>query len=212
MNMLPALALLWLAGSTDAIAFVHGQELLAVYVTGNTTKLGGALLASNWARVLPLATLFATFAAATTLGAVLRRHLEPWGEAAVLALVAGLLGAAMAVAGEPFPLRKVLLIAGAMGALNQVLPSEPGATFITGTLVRFGRAMAAGKLGDAGGSLLRWVAFLAGAGVGALAETRYGSLGLAVPTVGAGVGMVVAMAAAWPRRGADRGVPVTGKR
>jgi hypothetical protein len=51
----------------------------------------------------------------------------------------------------------VLLVAAAMGLINQVLADEPGVTFITGTLVRLGLGGTggAGRTDRTGASLFR---------------------------------------------------------
>jgi uncharacterized membrane protein YoaK (UPF0700 family) len=66
----------------------------------------------------------------------------------------------------------VLLVAVAMGLINQVLADEPGVTFITGTLVRLGRAIADVNLQAIGKDASRWLAWLVGAALGTLLDNR----------------------------------------
>lgn len=169
--------LLALAGATDALLILHSKELLAVYMTGNTTKLGGFMDQFDWAKAGQIALVIGVFVLATVLAAWggKRRHRA---RASLTLLVVGILlalAAPSAIAQEqPFTLTTVLLITAAMGVLNQVRDDEPGVTFVTGSLVKLGRCLAAGKLGSAADALLRWLCFLIGAVLGALLDRRLG--------------------------------------
>lgn len=180
-------ALLAVAGAVDALMFLHAGDLLAVYMTGNTTKLGQAVTRFDLQAASGLLLVIASFVAATTGAAWLGTHVGRSRPTTTLAIVALFLAAAQGVATAKYSLATVALIAAAMGALNQVLSNEPGVTFVTGTLVLLGRALCAGKMREALGLGLRWVAFFAGAVVATGADERLRApvLGLVAATVGA---------------------------
>lgn len=174
-SVLPLLAL---AGATDSLMILHSKELLAVYMTGNSTKLAGYLVQNAWAKAGEIASVIGTFLLATTLAAWVGNragHLR----SGLLLLVAGLclaIAAPLAMhTPDKYSLATVLAIAAAMGVLNQVRGDEPGVTFVTGSLVKAGRCLAAGELSAAMDALLRWVCFLIGAVLGTLLDGYLGA-------------------------------------
>jgi uncharacterized membrane protein YoaK (UPF0700 family) len=169
---LPALFLMLLAGATDTLIFTHSKELLAVYMTGNSSKLGQSVAHGDWGTVLPLVAVIGSFVAATTLGAWLGKHAGRWREPLLMVILSLLLAIAWPTASEKFSVATVMLVAAAMGMLNQVLANEPGVSFITGTLVKLGRAVADGQRKDILIGVLRWIAFALGALAGALLEPQ----------------------------------------
>lgn len=182
-------ALLAIAGAIDALLFLHAGGLLAVYMTGNTSKLGQAFSRLDGSAAGALALVIACFVAATTAAAWLGTRAGRARASVLLGVVAALLALAQVLAEAKYPLRTIALIAAATGTLNQVLPAEAGVTFITGSLVGLGRAVASGRGKRALGLALRWVAFLAGAVLATAADERFH-----VPVLG-GVAGVVAIAA-----------------
>lgn len=194
-SLAPFFAVVALAGAADALVLVHAHDLLAVYMTGNTTKLASALSEGLWSHARPLVCIIVTFFVATTLSAWIARQVGAWRPTAILSITALGLAAAACVAGEEYSLATICLIAVAMGAVNQVRADQSGVTFITGTLVSAGRQVADGKLKQATASLLRWLSFLAGAFVGALLDVALKSAALAVL---AGVAAVFALTCAIP--------------
>jgi len=190
-DSLPVFFLIALAGATDALMVLHSVHLFAVYVTGDTAKIGVALSQGRLdAALAPLPAVILVFFAATTLAAGAGAAAGNRRGALLLAACAALLAAATAVAAEPYPLAAVLLIAAAMGTLNQVRASEPGVTFITGTLVKTGRALAAGDLAGTSIGLLRWASFLAGVILSAWLDTQFAphTLGLVAGAAAIGAG------------------------
>ncbi|WP_277964270.1 YoaK family protein [Pseudomonas sp. RIT-To-2] len=174
-SLLPLLAL---AGATDALMIVHSKDLLAVYMTGNSTKLGDFLALAEWARVAEIASVIAMFVFAATFATWLGDRGGRWRASLVLMLVGVLLmlaGPLAAQAPQPYALATVLVVAAAMGALNQVRVDEPGVTFVTGSLVKLGRCLAGGRWLPATDALLRWLCFLAGALAGALIDSHLGT-------------------------------------
>ncbi|MCK8782942.1 DUF1275 domain-containing protein [Roseomonas sp. NAR14] len=192
LDMAAIAALVFLAGATDALMVTHSRDLLAVYMTGNSSKLAHALARADWRAAAPIATVILCFVAATTLAALLGRHCGRWRPAVVLLLVAALLAGAVPLAGEKLPILALLPIAAAMGAINQARGDDPGVTFVTGALVRLGRALAEGSAAKAGAGLLRWLALLAGAAAGALLDARHGPATLLFVAAGAAIGAALA--------------------
>lgn len=161
----PAFALLFMvAGATDALIYLHSRDLLAVYMTGNSSHIGRHIGEGNWVGIAPLAAVIVAFFSATTLGAWLGRRVGRWRPTVILLLTALLMSASMPFArGDDYPFITVLLIAAAMGMLNQVSGNESGVTFLTGMLVRTGRAFAEGNFRAGLDGLMRWSALVAGA-------------------------------------------------
>jgi len=198
---LPVFFLIALAGATDALMVLHSVHLFAVYVTGDTAKIGVALSRGQLGILLsPLPAVILVFFIATTLAARLGTAAASRREAVLLAACAVLAAAATALAAEPYPLATVLLVAAAMGVLNQVRATEPGVTFITGTLVKTGRALAAGDLAGTSAGLLRWASFLGGVVLSAWLDTRFApyTLGLVAMAAAVGAGMAWRAASALP--------------
>lgn len=195
-HVLPLTAI---AGATDAVIFQHSKELLAVYMTGNTTKVGEFAVQGQWTSVAPLLAVIASFLLATTVAAWVGQRLGNWRASVVLILSAVLMACAAPLAAlqpQPFSLVTVALIAAGIGCLNQALAAEPGVSFITGVLVKTGRALAAGRWPEALSDVLRWLALLLGALLGSALTSVFGSATLLVIALL----IIVNALCAWPRR------------
>lgn len=195
-HVLPLTAI---AGATDAVIFQHSKELLAVYMTGNTTKVGEFAVQGQWTSVAPLLAVIASFLLATTVAAWVGQRLGNWRASVVLILSAVLMACAAPLAAlqpQPFSLATVALIAAGIGCLNQALAAEPGVSFITGVLVKTGRALAAGRWAEALSDVLRWLALLLGALLGSVLTSVFGSATLLVIALL----IIVNALCAWPRR------------
>ncbi|MCM2129534.1 DUF1275 family protein [Larsenimonas rhizosphaerae] len=173
---LQAFALLFMvAGATDALIYRHSRDLLAVYMTGNTSHVGQHLALGDGAGTLPLLGVIATFFFATTAGAWLGDRAGLWRATLIMLLTATLVTAAWALAEtRGYSYRTVLCIAAGMGMLNQVSARESGVTFLTGMLVRTGRAVASGHFREVFTGLMRWMAMIAGAAIATVLDERYG--------------------------------------
>jgi len=174
-SLLPLLAL---AGATDALMIEHSKDLLAVYMTGNTTKLGGFVAQAMWGKAAEIASVIGTFVAAATVAAWLGDRAARWRSSLILTVTGLLLAGAAPLAAQapqPYSLATVLTIAAAMGTLNQVRVDEPGVTFATGSLVKLGRCLAAAQWASASDALLRWLCFLMGALMGAVMDGLLGT-------------------------------------
>ena len=176
-----AVVLAWIAGATDAIGFLTLGGVFVSFMSGDTTRLGVALAASD----RPLA--YATIALVTLF--------------VVGVCVAALAGARAAQAGGVLLLQAMLLAgatwlidAGRVGAGTAALvfamafantaASERGLG-VTAALVRIGQGLATAIAGGARlgwlPDLLLWVALVAGGTAGAALEARWGSAALWMP-------------------------------
>jgi uncharacterized membrane protein YoaK (UPF0700 family) len=199
---LPLFVLVGIAGGTDALTMLHSKELLAVYMTGNSTKLGQSLVSGAWSQALPLACVIATFFISTTLAAWIGSRLPAWRAAICLVLTAALLLIAIPFAGEQWSPAGTAIVAASMGVINQTRADQPGVTFITGLLIQTGRHLADGHFAQAAANALRWLSLVIGAAVGALLDYLYGTGALAIL---AGIALVCAIAAALYRQGGESG-------
>ncbi|ANY14602.1 DUF1275 family protein [Bordetella pseudohinzii] len=182
--------LIALAGATDAMMMLRGAPVFAVYVTGDTARIGVALGHGQLSlALLPIMAVILAFFAATTLAAGIGQAAPRSRGAVLLGLCAALLAGAAAVPGDAHRgFAQVLWVAAAMGVLNQVRGDEAGVTFITGTLVRTGRALASGDIWAAAQGLGRWCSFLAGVAACAWFDSRYTACTLPLIAAVAGLG------------------------
>ena len=174
------LLLVTIAGLTDALLYQHSKELLAVYITGDTSKLAHSLQQGDAAKALPLLGIICAFFISTTFTAWLGNRLASRRAPVLLALIALLFFVAWPAGASDYPYSLVVLIALAMGALNQVCSQESGVTFMTGTLVRLGRTLAKGEVVRAAPLALRWLVWLLSAWAGALLDARFPPFALLV--------------------------------
>jgi uncharacterized membrane protein YoaK (UPF0700 family) len=191
-SVLPLLAL---AGATDALMILHSKDLLAVYMTGNSTKLGDFLAQGAWFKVGEIASVIGTFVFATTVAAWMGDRIGRVRSGVLLLFVGMLLAIAAPLAAqatEKYSLATVMVIAAAMGTLNQVRADEPGVTFVTGLLVKLGRCLAAGKFGGAADAFSRWLCLLIGALLGTLVDGRLGAATLLLLAALAALGALTA--------------------
>ncbi|WP_438764840.1 YoaK family protein [Kushneria sp. TE3] len=172
----PAFALLFMvAGATDALIYLHSRDLLAVYMTGNSSHIGRHIGEASWAGIAPLAAVIAAFFTATTLGAWIALRVGRWRPTVILLLTATLMSASMPFAhSDDYPFTTVLFIAAAMGVLNQVSANESGVTFLTGMLVKTGRALAEGNFRAGLDGVVRWCALVSGAALAMPLDTHLG--------------------------------------
>jgi len=174
-----------LAGFVYASGFILTGGLFVSFMSGNSTRLAVAAAGGSTLAVIAGA-LLASFVAGVVGGALL----APWKPARrkTVVLAASTTGLAVSAALVTFglPVAAALMLAAAMGALNNVFLREGevsiGVTYMTGTLVRAGQRIA-GALRGRGPSdwlpyLLLWVGLLAGAIAGAFIATS--SLGTAM--------------------------------
>lgn len=189
------------AGWIDAVGYLRLQGLYLSFMSGNSMELGVTAAVGDWPPATVGAILVACFLAGALVGTVVNETAGAWSLPAMLALGAGLLGAAFGLSQmgwEPsYALAPVVL---AMGVQNVALPPlagvRLGATFVTGTLVSAGQEMGRALLGKAarwawGRHALVWTGLVAGAAAGSTWADRVSFDALLPPTV-----LVMALAVA----------------
>lgn len=142
-----AIGLATLAGYVDAIGFLHVGGFFVSFMSGNSTRLS-VELAGHSPLALTAAGLILGFVAGVVAGSVAGRAAGRWRRPVVIALTALLLAMAAFTA---MPAPGMVLLAGAMGALNAVFQRDGevsiGVTYMTGTLVKLGQHLAGAMLG-----------------------------------------------------------------
>jgi uncharacterized membrane protein YoaK (UPF0700 family) len=169
-----------LAGFVDAVGFLRIGGLFVSFMSGNSTQLAIEVAdGGGFWRIT--AGLILGFVAGVMIAATLAERLGRWSPVAMILLCTALLAwaALLMVDGAG-----AVLLAAAMGALNVVFQRGGGMsipiTYMTGTLVRLGQALAGALMGIAprGGwlpYLLLWSGLMLGAGGGALAYRTWGT-------------------------------------
>lgn len=190
------------AGYVDAVGFLRLDGLYTSFMSGNSTQFAVSLAQAGHPVAWEIGLLFASFLGGGFCGSVVSlRTPGRWGPAAVLAVEAALLAAALSLAFGPAQGPVAPLLAAAMGAQNAALRRSagfrPGVTFVTGTLFSLSHtlAQAATRIGPALGwvpDACTWLALVAGAVAGGLAYRAHGLEALAMPMLG--VGLVLALA------------------
>lgn len=180
-----ALALAALAGWVDAIGLSCWHGLYVSFMSGNSTALGASIHQLQGAPMLQLAGVIASFVGGVVAGELVFHATGRRSCSHVLVLEAILLGAAVIANGMAVPsLMPALILALAMGLQNAAVHRAGGIsvalTYVTGTLVHFGRAIAGALTGTSSMKegwpyLGLWVALVAGAALGAWAVVGLGA-------------------------------------
>ena len=166
------------AGYVDAVGYLSLGGFFVSFMSGNSTQLGVGIAAVSIDALIAFG-LIGVFVLGVTAGAVAARH---GSSRAVMRLVALVLLLAAIMGSLQQAGFAGALVAFAMGAVNSTFAHEGGLpvglTYMTGTLVRVGQALA--TLPAAGHRLdwlpyaLHWLALIAGATVGAIAQRLFG--------------------------------------
>lgn len=178
------------AGFVDVVGFLMTGGFFVSFMSGNSTRLGVGL-AQGSSTVAVAGGLILTFVAGVVLGASVGRLAKAHKEPAILGLVTGLLALALVMHGFGLGVWAVLPLALAMGAQNTVFAENGevrvGLTYMTGTLVKFGKRLTASLWGGPPLGwlpyLLLWAGLLCGAILGALTFARFGPSALAAAVV-----------------------------
>jgi len=192
-----AIGLAALAGYVDAIAYLETGGFFVSFMSGNTTRLGVGLAHSPRAAVVASG-LIGCFVIGVAVASLAGDRTRRWRRPVVLSMVSCLLAAAPVLAAMGWRVAALGCLAVAMGAENAVLGNEGEAsvalTYMTGTIVKLGRCLAAAlQGGDAtgwGSYLLLWAGLLVGATIGAIA---YSAMGMAAVWAAAGSAGVLAL-------------------
>jgi uncharacterized membrane protein YoaK (UPF0700 family) len=164
-----------LAGFVDAIGFIQSGGFFVSFMSGNSTRLGVGV-ALHAMDAAAAAGIILAFLAGVVGGGLIGARFEERRPAAVLLFIAALLALAALLRHSGTLAPTIALLALAMGSANAVFERDGevrfGVTYMTGSLVRVGNGIASVILGRDGngwtGYLLLWLAFVAGAVVGAL--------------------------------------------
>lgn len=188
-----------IAGYVDAIGFVSLGGFFVSFMSGNTTRIGVGL-ANDWAAAGVAAGLVGLFVIGVMLGAVVGRLAKSHRRPMVLIFVAVLLGLAAVTAHFGATDFAVVGMVFAMGAVNAVFVEEGeiriGVTYMTGTLVKLGKAITTALLGgDRLGwlpHLLLWLGLLVGGLLGTIAYRHFGLDALGAAAIAAAICAVLA--------------------
>lgn len=179
-----AILLAALAGYVDSLGFLQLGGLFVSFMSGNSTRLAANLARGDWSAAGVTAAVLALFVLGAMLGALAARGEGARSRSRVLVLETALLAGAAAAAALNRPAITIGLMVLAMAVENSVFlrNGEVGVslTYMTGTLVKLGQAMASAVRGEGDPWAFRpylalWAGLTGGAVLGALS---YGALGL----------------------------------
>ncbi len=218
-----AIMLSAVGGGVDGLGYVLLDRLFTAHITGNTVKAGTDLAQLDVSRALVDSFPIAVFVLGGFTGALLRDLLARWvsrPRISVLATSAALLVAfaaagALLEAGRAPPPGGIsfyvlaALATASMGVQNAAKPlfaGRPVRTFMTGTMIDFGEALAASAMAAGGARRERlhhagllftvWLAYLVGGAAAGAAALHLGTVAALLPACG----VVTALAVEWRAR------------
>jgi uncharacterized membrane protein YoaK (UPF0700 family) len=188
-----AVMLVGVAGWVDALGYLQMGHRFVSFMSGNTTQMAVDLGQGAWSEAGNLGALIGLFVLGVVAGTLVARAAGRRRLPTVLGIEAALLGAGLLLpaGGDGLPAAAVPVVL-AMGWQNAALPSigkkKVGLTYVTGTLVTFGRELADAVSGRTSwwawsGNLTLWLAMAAGATAGAASFAWLGFGSLAIPAV-----------------------------
>lgn len=201
-----ALLLAALAGYVDSLGFLHLGGVFVSFMSGNTTRLAVNLAEGRWGAAIEVAAVLVLFVMGAMIGALIAGRQGPRSRSRVLALEAALLaGAAVAAGAGAAPVAVGLMVL-AMAVENSVFlrDGEVGVslTYMTGTLVKAGHAMAAALRGGEPFAFRPYLVLWAGLGGGAVfGALVYHAVGLIALWPAAGFALVLSLATRVNRAG-----------
>lgn len=192
-----------LAGFVDATGFLYLGGFFVSFMSGNSTRFAVGLSTQSH-DALVAGGLIAAFVTGVVVGSLTGTLVGRWRRAAVLGLVAAMLGATLACEALGWRTAAAAAMALAMGAENTVFERDGevqiGLTYMTGALVKVGQHIAQALRGGARLGwlpyLLLWAGLVAGAVAGA---ALYSILGIGNLAVGAVIALVLAVITLQPR-------------
>lgn len=179
-----AVALIALAGYVDGIGFLRLSHLFVSFMSGNSTQFAIALMKGDWPEAVRAGGIVALFVMGVFAGHLIAGAAGRFRRAAILAIEALLLGLAAVLSPNRF--ENIIPIVVAMGLQNAALHKAGGTktslTYVTGTLVSLGEALAEAISGPRyawAPYALMWCGMVLGASVGALVYAQVGLHALA---------------------------------
>lgn len=180
------------AGFVDAAAFVTFGGLFVSFASGNSTQLAALPVQGRLGGAGASGAVILLFVMGAFAGRLIGLAAGTWRRPAVLAVVSGLLLLAALAASRPESgapaAMGVAAMALAMGAQNAVMTRTDGVraglTYVTGTMVGLGHALADAVLGRPSRwsvYLLLWLGLVTGAALGAQGAMRAGPIVLLLP-------------------------------
>jgi uncharacterized membrane protein YoaK (UPF0700 family) len=172
-------------GYVDGAGFLMTGGYFVSFMSGNSTRLGVGLFRAA-AEAGFAASLVAAFVGGVVAGASLRRLVSRSPQSAILITLAVLLALSGYMASSGFHTAAAVVLAAAMGAENTIFADggevRLGLTYMTGTLVKVGKGLAAEVFGEArlrwAAPLMLWLSLVMGAAAGAAAFARLGPIAL----------------------------------
>tara|TARA_R110000868_G_scaffold107362_4_gene293802 strand:- start:31054 stop:31653 length:600 start_codon:yes stop_codon:yes gene_type:complete len=170
-----------LAGFVDALAFIYLGGFFVSFMSGNSTRLGVALVDGS-ADAFLAAGLIPLFVLGAASGSVIGHFAKTRRRFTVLGFVTLCLFIAAGLSGVGLMHYAVVAMVIAMGAENTVFEREGevsiGLTYMTGSLVKLGQKLAQAILGGPRLSwlpyFLLWSGLVSGVALGAASYTRFG--------------------------------------
>lgn len=192
---IPGLAVLLtaMAAWVDAAGFLVASDFFVSFMSGNSTHATVSLARLDLGGAGIVGAVILLFLGGVVLGELLSLAGAGWRQPLVYLVEAGLLWLAVLALWRDWPAPLALpVLALAMGMHNATLHPARGAavrTYVTGTIVQFGRGLADMLRGRGGGAEARtngltWACFLSGALLGGLAALVLGAAAaLALPAL-----------------------------
>lgn len=201
-----ALLLAALAGYVDSLGFLHLGGVFVSFMSGNTTRMAVNLAEGRWAAAAEVAAILGLFVLGAMIGALVASGQGARSRSRVLALEALLLAGAAAAAGAGLAPAAVGLMVLAMAVENSVFlrDGEVGVslTYMTGTLVKTGHALAAALRGGDPFAFRPYLALWAGLAGGALlGAAAYHGVGLVALWPAAGGALILSVVTRISRAG-----------
>jgi len=178
-----AILLAALAGYVDSLGFLQLGGLFVSFMSGNSTRLAADLAQADWTAAATAAALLSLFVVGSMMGALVAGSGGPRSRSRVLALETALLAAAAGTDATGLAPITIALMVLAMAVENSVFlrNGEVGVslTYMTGTLVKLGQALAGAVRGGDPWAFRPYLALWAGLTGGALlGALSYGAVGL----------------------------------
>ena len=185
-----AWTLAFIAGFVDVQGFLSFGGYFVSFLSGNSTRLGVALVGSAESAT-HLAGIIGAFVAGAAVGSICVVFGPRWRQAVTLWFATAMLVASTLTQHARYEYVGICMLAAAMGAVNGVFTDgrevTVGVTYMTGTLVKLGQRLGAALRGEplreAVPYFLHWCALVLGGITGTIAFRRQFAGALWIPAV-----------------------------